>query len=156
MIIEPRTAAVLSAYADTLIPGNADWPTASSIGVLDYAEQAVTRSNSVKASVLFTLSEADAQAGRLRQVSFAELDESERVGILKAIEQQHPLHFGAVKEIVYEAYYTSAPVRIAIEGRTGFRPRAALDGIGAATFDDVLMKLADVAERPKRVRDVPK
>lgn len=156
MIIEPRTAEVFSAYADTLIPGNADWPTPSQIGVLDYAEQAVTRSNSVKASVLFTMQEAEAHAGRLRQVSFVELGETERVEVLKTIEQQHPLHFGAVREIVYEAYYTSAPVRIAIESRTGFRPRAALDGIGAATFDDVLMKLADVAERPKRVRDVPK
>ena len=73
---------------------------------------------------------------------------------MTAIERDNPLQFGAVKELVYEAYYSSASVRIAVEGRTGFRARAVLDGIGSAVFDDVLMKLADVAERPKRVREI--
>ena len=79
MIIEPRTAEVLNAYPDTLIPGDADWPTPSQIGVLQYAEQAVAKSNSVRASVLFALQQAETIAGRLRQVSFTELDDAERV-----------------------------------------------------------------------------
>lgn len=154
MILGPRTADTLNAYADTLIPGGDGWPAPSQAGVVAHAETAVTKNAALRGSLLFALQAVDVHAGRSRQVPFAELGSGDKVEALTELESQNPAVFGAVRELIYDAYYSSAPVRAAVEERTGFRARAALDGTGVAHFDDVLFRLADVAARPKRVREV--
>ena len=122
----------LDSILNTLLPGDADWPSAASLGLA-----AAVRGDCDDAALA-------AIAGAL-PASFAGGDAEAREGALRAIEAAQPAAFERLVAAAYLAYYTEPRVRVVIERLTGYaaRPPQPL-GYELEPFDEALL------ERQKR------
>jgi hypothetical protein len=88
-----------------------------------------------------------------KQFTAASLDD--QVAVMTQLEKDRPTSFRLVMELVYEAYYRDPSVLVAVESRTGFRPRLAVDGFATPRLDDeVVALLTEIGGRPSLVREV--
>lgn len=113
----------LHALLDTLLPGDADWPAAGTLG--EVAEEVAE----VAAPVLATLPSGFAAAGP-----------EAREAALRDIEAAEPAAFEHLVAAAYLAYYTHPAVRAVLERVTGYeaRPPQPL-GYELPPFDEALL-----------------
>lgn len=149
-ILDESTARLLRSWAATLIPGDEHWPRGDDADVVGHVASTVVESPEQRDDVIHVL-----ESAHFQDDDFNQLGEAGRVHRLRQVELDDPQGFRLIRDLVYEAYYTNAEVRVVLESRTGYDPRAAVDGVSRATFEDVIFLMAAVAERPRRVREVP-
>lgn len=162
-ILDPARVAALTAWVSVLIPGEGTesgpegrWPSAADIGAVEYIDQNLIRAPRLRPRVLDLIGRAERIAKAKHGQGFAGLTAADRRAIMVACEEAEATAFGLIKELTYEAYYRDPGVLRVVERRTGFRPRLAVDGFAVPRYDDEVMNLlAEVAERPSLVRDVP-
>ena len=162
-IFDPVRVAALTAWVSVLIPGEGTdvgvrdrWPSAADIGAVEYIDQNLVRAPRLRPLVLNLIGHAERIAQAKHGHGFTGLTVADRLAIMLACEEAEATAFGLIKELTYEAYYRDPGVLRVVERRTGFRPRLAVDGFAVPRYDDEVMNLlAEVAERPSLVRDVP-
>jgi|TARA_B110000879_G_scaffold200101_1_gene273727 hypothetical protein len=101
----------MSSLLDTLIPGDADFPTPGAVGLHDALVMHVRFGGPYL------------QVTSLLPKGFALLPQEERAKVLSQIEQKHPLIFNGLIVGVYSLYYTEPKVAIVIEKLTGHTAR---------------------------------
>lgn len=151
--LSERQGSVLAAWADRLIPGNADWPAAGQVGADVYADNAASRSPLLRAMLLRGVDLVEARALERHGRGFAECGAEERDAILRELEQgEDRALFDLALELLYEGYYRAAPVLEAVERRTGFRVMAPVEGVEIEPFDESLLER--VRTLPPHLREV--
>lgn len=153
-ILDQARAATVEAWAVTLLPGNDRWPSAAEMGISDYVDRTLALAVGARAPILRIVDDAQAEAFGRHGVAFVELAPEQRADILRTVELVSPLVFTVVKELAYEAYYRHPAVIEALRAATGFRSDIPVHGTQLEGFDDALLLLADIAERPSIVREV--
>lgn len=101
----------MTALLDTMIPGDADFPAAGSIGLHD-ALTAHDRFAAPYAAIIAALPDG-----------FDALSAEDRVTALAAVEHREPATFNALTIAVYSLYYTHPRVAAVIEALTGHSAR---------------------------------
>lgn len=131
----------LRAAVDGIIPAQGKMPAASVVGAVEYLESLAARDQEVQERLAKSLA---ALKG-----TFADGSADAQVRALEELERADPPSFAALRDLVYEAYYTSPKVwaLIGYDFRTGNRKTAPLDD-----FDTTL--LARVQQLPRLYRDV--
>ncbi|MBL8835614.1 MAG: hypothetical protein JNL66_05180 [Alphaproteobacteria bacterium] len=119
--------ALLDSILSTLLPGDADWPSAGSLDL-----SAAVRADCEAAALAAIL-------GALPP-DFAAGDADARESALRAIEAAQPAAFERLVAAAYLAYYTEPRVRIVVERLTGYaaRPPQPL-GYALEPFDEALL-----------------
>lgn len=111
----PR-AATFDAVADTLIPPDNGFPAPSEVGVRAFAERYVAPDGQPATWYPFlTADELHRQLDALDGLAHAA--PSERIRVLKAVESDTPAFFAAVRDLVYQGYYSRPEVVRAINER---------------------------------------
>ena len=140
---------VLRRAMDEIIPAADGMPAASEVG----GEEYLTHFASTNADVRDELQKSVDQLQRLSQARFGKdfvrLLRAQRVAILKEFERQVPQLFAALRDDIYEAYYTQPRVWKQIGYK--FYPTNAA-GPPMKPFDD--RALYEVRKKPKRYRGV--
>ena len=132
----------MSALLNTLIPGDADFPTPGAVGL----------HHALVMHVRFA--EPYSQVTSLLPKGFALLSQEERSKVLIQIEQKHPSIFNRLIVGVYSLYYTNPKVAIIIQrltGHTAHPPQPA--GHQVAPFDPKFLSIP--AARSQLYRSTP-
>jgi hypothetical protein len=154
-ILDPRRAAVLEAWGRTLLPGDEAWPSGADVPLVGYVDRTLTLAAPLRPVVLQALDAVDGHASETAGRGFADASNEERVVVLTWFEASKPLEFTLIKELAYEVYYRDPLVAQVVHERTGFDTRLPVDGIELDSNEPALELLAEVAERPSIVREVP-
>jgi hypothetical protein len=154
VILDAARADVLRAWAATIIPGDSEWPSGSDVQVVGYVDRTLELAPRLRPRVLQALDEARFHALENLEKEFGAAPLEDRITVLQVVEEHKPLVFTLLKELTYEAYYRDETVARVLRDRTGFRTRIPVDGVRLEENDEVLLLLADVAERPSQVRQV--
>lgn len=143
------------ALAELIIPAQDEWPSAGDVVRPDAVERMCADSFAVRDAVSTVLDAVHGAALSAGADSLRAIATHERqAAAVKEVESALPVQFKTFVNCVYEVYYSDPGVQRVIEQRTGYRVRAAVDGVSVAQFEDVLLKVADVGIRSKRVRVV--
>lgn len=102
----------MSALLDTLIPGDADFPTAGAVGLHDALVMHVR------------FAKPYAQIRLLLHDDFEQQSPEERTRALSQVERQHPSFFNGLIIGAYSLYYTNPKVAAVIERLTGHTARS--------------------------------
>lgn len=136
-VLDERRSRTLSAWADTLVPGDEHWPAASAVGAPEYADATAAGSPVLRAALRSAVDALETVARRQgHDGPFAELDLDIRVTLLRQVETEHDQLFAFVLELVYEGYYRTGRVQDAVHQRTGFRPEVPVVGMRLTPFDE--------------------
>ena len=155
----------LEAAADEMIPATDGMPAASEVGAASYIEVVLgeVRELRVQIQTALTRLEQSSQSGHRR--SFSKLGSDERVKLLEAFEKEsadagqegglppsgsQPNLFVTLRDLVYEAYYTSPRVwpKIGYEFHGTNAP-----GPDMKPFDESILE--NIRKKPKFYREVP-
>lgn len=125
---------------DAIVPAADGMPAASAAGVMEYLELVATRDADVRRQLRRA---ASALERRARPSPFDSLQNERRVGVLAELEAKEPTVFEALRDFVYEGYYTRPDVwkRLGFEFYGPDRP-----GPGLPPFDET--SVARVRARP--------
>ncbi len=108
----PR-AATFDAIADTLIPPEGGFPAPSTVGVRAFAERYVAPEG--QPATWYPFLTANKLHRRLDALDgLAEADEAKRIRVLRGVEAEMPAFFAAVRDLVYQGYYSRPEVVRAI------------------------------------------
>jgi hypothetical protein len=131
---------LLRATVDRIIPAQGTMPAASAIGAVEYAASVARRDRDIRERLEKAVSALGA--------GFADRPEAAQIAALEQLEQIEPAAFAALRDIVYEAYYTHPRIwaLIGYDFRTGPKKTAPLED-----FDPAL--LARVRQLPRLYRD---
>lgn len=134
------TRATLRAAVDRIIPARGKMPAASAVGAVEYLEALAARDRDIQQR----LSKAIAALGP----AFDDRPENEQISALEKLEKADAPSFAALRDVVYEAYYTNPKIwaLIGYPFRRGSRKTAALED-----FDTTL--LARVQRLPRLYRE---
>ena len=134
------TRATLRAAVDRIIPARGRMPAASSVGAVEYLEALSAGDQDIQQR----LSKVIAALGP----TFADSSGNEQVSALETLEKADPPSFAALRDVVYEAYYTNPRIwaLIGYSFRRGDRKTAPLED-----FDTKL--LARVQQLPRLYRE---
>ena len=137
-VVNRRT---LRAAVDRIIPAQGKMPAASSVGAVEYLQALSARDQDMGQRLATALTALGS--------SFAESSETEQIGALGKLEKADPPSFAALRDGVYEAYYTNPKIwpLIGYSFRKGTRRTAPLED-----FDTRL--LARVQQLKPLYRDV--
>jgi hypothetical protein len=128
----------LRAAADVIIPAQGRMPAASGVGAISYIERIASADPAVETLLLDGLRAIAAQAGATHAARFDRLRRDEQTAVLAHLETTNtPANFfSALRDLVYEAYYTQPRVQklIGYNFRSGRHRTAAL-----APFDEQLV-----------------
>jgi hypothetical protein len=152
-IVDPQRLLTLSAWIDSLVPGDANWPRATQTDAIGYMDAVAHASPPLRPILLHGIDRLDALAseGLGRGTSFLACSDNARYEILSAFEQLNPDGaFDLVLELTLEAYYRDEAVLEALEERTGFSMRRATEGWEMEPFDE--STLDRVRAMPTRYR----
>lgn len=153
----------LRAAADEIIPAADGMPAASQVGAVNYIEIVLAKVPKLKKQVQAALTQLDTHAQSLFKQSFAKVSSAEKVELLRAFQAQSerpksggtlyasaPTNlFATLRDLVYEAYYTSPKVWPLL----GYKFHPTNDaGPDMKPFDDTI--LAEIRKRPKNYREV--
>jgi hypothetical protein len=132
--------ATLTAAVDCLIPASDRMPSASAAGAVGYIERLGAR----EADLAQQFSRALAGLG----AGFSGFSEAQQVEAMRTLERSDAPAFAALRDAVYEAYYTNPAIwpRLGYTFRKGPRKTAALEPFDAG-------QLARVRRLPKMYRD---
>jgi len=162
-VLDPARVAAFAAWVAVLIPaGESDsgaeqrWPNAAEVGAVEYIDQNLVLAPRLRPLVLDLIGHAEQLARSKGGKGFAALPAADQQAVMVACEKAKARAFDLVKELTYEAYYRDPGVLRVVEQRTGFRPRLAVDGFAVPKYEaEVMNLLAEIAERPSLVREVP-
>lgn len=103
----PSVEETLRAAMDEIVPAGGGMPSASEAGVARYLEELSKRDASVKRDLARAAAalEKSARGGR-----YAALDAEGRIRALAALEEREPTTFAALRDLVYQGYYTNPQV----------------------------------------------
>jgi hypothetical protein len=138
-VLDAQAIAVLTAWVDALVPGDAHWPSASATPAVGYIDAMLARDPALLPGVR-------AAVAGLHEAGFTGLDAAGRTAALRELEASVPAVFSAVLEMTVEAYYRDPAVEAVVEQRTGFRSRRTMTGTPLPPFD---------TSRLERVRALP-
>ena len=140
-VLDPRELAVLAAWVDRLVPGDAHWPPAGATPAVAYIDAMLARAPAARPPIRAALA-------RLADRDLTALGDEDRDAELRALEasSEHGPAFRAVLEMTLEAYYRDPAVEQVVEARTGFDSRRPMIGTPMAPFDEA---------RVDRVRALP-
>jgi hypothetical protein len=124
---------------DAIVPAADGMPAAGEVGVLRYLEVLAGRDSDVSDRLRRA---AKALERRAAPAPFASLKEAGRVRVLEALETKEPAVFEALRDLVYEGYYTRPEVWTLL----GYETRPGRPGPGMPSFD---------AKAVERVRAMP-
>jgi gluconate 2-dehydrogenase subunit 3-like protein len=145
-VLDAGAQAVLTAWVDRLVPGDAHWPPASATPAVGYIDAMLRRAPAVQPAVLAAVEALAAQG-------FPALGEDEQVAALQALEasERFGAIFRSVLEMTLEAYYRDPAVEAVVRERTGFDSRVAMVGTPLPPFDE--SRLQRVRALPPRYRE---
>ncbi len=153
---EPRRA-VLSAWVETLIPGNAHWPSAAETDAVGYIDATAFAAPALRSIVLLGIDRLEALVRERHgaEMSFPALAAEQRRDLLAQLETLNPNRaFELVLELTFEAYYRDERVLAALERRTGFSAREAMHGREMEPFDAAaLQRVRALPPRYRRLAD---
>ncbi len=146
--LAPSQLRVLRAAMDEIIPAADGMPAASAVGGVAYLDRLARQAQFKKQfeGVLAALGEA---SRRLFGKSFLALPRAERVTALAELEKAVPESFRALRDCVYEAYYTRPQVWKLLGYESHLTNQA---GPRMKPFDEAA--LAKVRKMPKLYREV--
>ena len=135
------TRATLRAAVDRIIPARGKMPAASAVGAVEYLEALSARDRDIQQR----LAKAIAALGP----AFDDRPENEQISGLEKLEKADAPSFAALRDVVYEAYYTNPKIwsLIGYSFRRGSRKTAPLED-----FDTTL--LARVQQLPRLYREI--
>lgn len=114
---DETTAAVLAAFADTLVPPGEGFPAPSEVRIVeDFMTRYVEPDESASGRPPGVTVGDVAELVRVLGASFATDGERERVAAVSEFEASDPLVFGKLQMLVYAGYYSRPEVRSAIAG----------------------------------------
>jgi hypothetical protein len=149
--------------ADEIIPAVEGMPAASQVGAVDYIEIVLVRVPRLKKEVHTALTRLENNAQSRFKRPFSKLASDDRVNVLKAFEAEleqsgsgEALYgsgradfFAVLRDLVYEAYYTSPKVWPLL----GYKFHATNDaGPDMKPFDEAI--LVEIRKRPRNYREV--
>lgn len=141
---------ILRSAMDEIIPAAEGMPAASEAGCDRYLEKLVAQSPDIRKSLIKCLAALDALSRKQFGQSFADLTSSQGIELLKKMEKGiDALHFGVLRDFIYEAYYQQPQVWKLIGYE--FHPTNQ-SGPRMKPFDD--SALAKVRNMPKLYREV--
>jgi len=137
--------AALRAAMDVLVPAEGGMPAAGEAGVLAYLEGVATRDADVRRQLRRA---ASALEKRSHSSSFPSLPVERRARVLAELETKEPAIFEALRDYVYEGYYTRPEIwkRLGFEFYGPDRP-----GPGLPRFDEAFVE--QVRRRPPLYRN---
>lgn len=164
-VLSTLERANLEAAADEIIPATDPMPAASEVGAVGYIEVVLGDVAELREQIQTALNRLEQSSQSNHNRSFSKLGSDERVKLLEAFEKKsagdgesgglfqsgsQPNLFLILRDLVYEAYYTSPKVwpKIGYE----FHPTNAA-GPDMKPFDESI--LANVRKKPKFYREVP-
>ena len=131
----------IGALADTLLPGGAGFPAASTVGLGGW----IVARDEYASAVMRIL--------ELLSANFETLAPWQREVELRLLETSHKNAFEAFVSAAYAGYYTSLPVLAVIEEATGYHARPQPFGYALAPFDDAIVSVS--SKSPRSWRDTP-
>lgn len=118
---------MLRAIAATLLPGDAHWPSAGELELVDHIESIATLVDGHTASL--------GECCAALPAGFESMSDIARVDALAALQRDRPELFGVARLVMYDAYYRHPTVLSVIEHRCGFPARPPQpDGFVRAEF----------------------
>jgi hypothetical protein len=136
---------VLVAVLDTVLPPNGELPGAGALGLADRVRAGAQEAPHLGGPAARALS--------ILPVTFASRSPADREVELRAREVEDPVGFGAIINLIYNAYYTDERVLKGIEARTNYTARPPQPaGYHLAAFDESV--LAVVRQREPFWREV--
>lgn len=129
--MEPvQIARTLAAFVDVLLPGDASWPSAATVGVQAQLTQRLVESKGEDALTAFI------EALQSDSAVLLDDDEAARVAAVAAFETRDPDLFGWIRDAVYVAYYESPVVVLAINAHGSlYKLRPHIEGYPLPRFD---------------------
>ena len=147
---EARERDLLRLAMDEIIPAGDGMPAASAVGSLDYLDKRAGSDAKAAKELRGSLDALEELSQSRLKASFSSLRHEQRIEVLTAFEKQDAAAFRALRDYVYEAYYT----RPAIWERIGYHFYPT-NGTGPAvkkTFHEAA--LAEVRKKPRGYREV--
>ncbi len=140
-VLDAHELAVLGAWVDRLVPGDAHWPPASATPAVAYIDAMLDRAPAARPPIRAALA-------RLADRDLTALGDDDRDAALHELEAsaEHGPAFRAVLEMTLEAYYRDPAVERVVADRTGFHSGRPMVGTPMAPFDEA---------RVDRVRALP-
>jgi hypothetical protein len=143
-----REQKLLLMVMDEIIPAGDGMPAMSEVGGLDYLNRLARREQQAAKDLQAALEALEALGRQRFQASFLSLTPEHRVEALAALEQQSADSFSALRDYIYEAYYTQPEVWKLIGYE--FRPTNQ-GGPPMKPFDEAA--LAEVRRKPRYYRE---
>ncbi len=108
---EPPRRELLRAVMDEIIPAGDNMPAASEVGGVEYLDRLARENRDIYKALASSLSELEELSRKGFKKSFVSLSRSARVKVLTQLEKEGaPDSFNALRDFVYEAYYTQPKV----------------------------------------------
>jgi hypothetical protein len=141
-VFAPDERRGLEAAMDAIVPGDGRMPAASAAGSLAYIENVADADGDIRKGLQDVL--------RTLGPDFAGGTADARVAALRALERDRAAAFALLRDLVYEAYYTSPEVlqRLGYPVRTASTP-----GVAPTPFDEG--PLERVRQMPRLYREAP-
>ena len=139
---------LLSVVMDELIPEDADMPSASEAGCLQYLSTLASRNSGVVRGLIENLEKLNALSLKLDKQSFTQITSQKRTRLLEIFESRDRQAFEVLRNLVYEAYYTQPKVWQLI----GYEPHPTNEPGPTMAFDETV--LAAVRKKSRHYREV--
>jgi len=140
---------ILRAAIDEIIPAGDGMPSASQVGAVDYLDRLSRQIPGLGELLHKALRSFTEISVKQFQKDFVSLPSEHRIKVLRDFEHQSSQDFPALRDAVYEAYYTQPQIWKLI----GYDFHATnLQGPQMKSFDESV--LADVCKKPKFYREV--
>lgn len=101
---------LLTSVLNRIVPSEGQFPGAGDLGVVDFIEQAVAQSTSLRRLFIEGLTLIEITAMRSEGKEFSELSNSAQEAILKEVETRNSSFFDTLIRQCYNGYYTSPEV----------------------------------------------
>ncbi len=105
-VFDPAARTTLTLVMDIMIPAGDGMPSASEAGGLAYLDRVSQHDQDAAAAISEGLAVLDAFSAKRFEKPFRDLASADRIAALRAMEQAAPAQFAALRDFVYESYYT--------------------------------------------------
>ncbi len=148
--LSERDRKTLAAAIDEIIPASDGMPSAGQVGGVQYLDRAARENREIADELHKSLDALNGTSQKRFGKGFTALSHQEKVQALSSLEQLDAAEFAALRDHVYESYYTQPAVwkKIGYD----FHPTNE-GGPMMKPFDESV--LAEVRKKPKYYREVP-
>jgi Gluconate 2-dehydrogenase subunit 3 len=105
--LDTTQRALLTAFADDIIPATDGMPSASDMGAAAYLERVAATDPAIAVSLRDSVTSIDRRARAAHAETFVGLPAPARIALMEAMEKDEPDLFRAARDFVYESYYTN-------------------------------------------------